>query len=149
MGKIESEERVVWLRGNSDIDAGCRFTKLPEKIHLDVNEFLDAFETAVKASMKKDVKDKDIQKMKESEQKEREDKAKRSKKKDKERREAVDEDRNEELKLEIQNGWGNLSEETIEVIKTKMEEYEIKSFKDVSEIPTRHLEEIVELMSND
>lgn len=144
-GKIESEERVVWLRGNSDIDAGCRFTKLPEKIHLDVNEFLDAFETAVKGSMKKDVKDKDIEKMRKSEQKERDDKAERSKKKDKEKR-TIDEDRNEELKLDIQNRWGDLEDDTIKEVKAKMKEYGINSFKDVSEIPTKHLEELVELM---
>ena len=50
-GKIVDEDRVVYLRGTSEVDAGSRFSDLPEKIHLSPREFLDAFEQGVKGSI--------------------------------------------------------------------------------------------------
>jgi len=52
-GKVIDERRSVYLRGTSEVDAGSRFTGgLPEKIELSPKAFMDAFESAVKASIK-------------------------------------------------------------------------------------------------
>lgn len=92
-GKIVSEERVVYLRGNSSVDAGGRFTDVPEKIELSPTAFLTAFEDAVKASIKTKNDDKTIAKMKSEEEKSRKEKAEKSKVKDVEHREDNEEDR--------------------------------------------------------
>ncbi len=81
-GKLISEKRALYLRGNSQVDAGGRFTNLPEKIDLDVEEFMSAFESAVKASIKTKVTDKTIAKMKSDEEIDREKKAEIAKKKE-------------------------------------------------------------------
>lgn len=147
-GRIESEERVVYLRGNSDIDAGSRFKYLPEKIHLDVHEFLDAFNEGVKGAMSKDkITEKDLKKLKESEDKDRETKAALFLKKDKAKR-AIDEDLNEELKEFISTKYGELDTKQKKEFKTLMTEKGIKSFKDVSEIPTENLQALADFLDN-
>ena len=65
-GKILSEDRVVYLRGTSEVDAGSRFSNLPEKIALSPREFLDAFEVGVKSSISGKA---DINKMRKEEEK--------------------------------------------------------------------------------
>ncbi len=92
-GKIISEDRVVYLRGNSTVDAGGRFTEIPEKIELSPKSFMEAFEYAVKSSMNGSITDKDIQKIKKDEQKTREKKAEIAVKKDKEKKENNEDDR--------------------------------------------------------
>lgn len=49
-GRIESERRVLYLRGTSLVDAGSRFLDLPEKVDFTPAAFLDAFRTGVKNS---------------------------------------------------------------------------------------------------
>ena len=146
-GKIESEERVVYLRGNSDIDAGSRFTYLPEKIHLDVHEFLDAFNEGVKGAMSKDkVTDKELDKMKKAEDKDREIKAALSQKKDKAKRD-IDEEKNEELRDYIQSKFSDLNKDQKLEFRKIMEKYSIDNFKDVSNIPTSSLQSLADFLS--
>ena len=100
-GKLISEKRALYLRGNSQVDAGGRFTSLPEKINLDVEEFMEAFENAVKASIKTKVTDKSLEKMKSEEESDREKKAEVAKKKEAEARirEELEEERAEYLSI--------------------------------------------------
>lgn len=62
-GRIQSEERVLYLRGTSFIDAGSRFPGLPEKIEFAPRAFLDAFKLGVKnSSTMKSLTDEDVEK---------------------------------------------------------------------------------------
>ena len=88
-GKIVDEQRKIYLRGTSEIDAGSRFPDdaLPEKINLSAREFLDAFNEAVKMSMRKvGATDKDIAKMKADEEVKAKEKAAMAKKKEVEKK---------------------------------------------------------------
>jgi len=143
-GKILKENRVVYLRGNSTIDAGGRFTDIAEKIELSPEAFMNAFESAVKASMKKDVTDKDIEKMKKAEDKKRVENAAIALKKEKEKSK-VDEEKNIELIGTIQAKFTNCSDEVKADIKKIMADNNFTSFRDEN-IPTQALEKIVEII---
>lgn len=85
-GKMINENRVVYLRGNSLVNAGSRFDTLPEKISGDrdnlVDEFLAAFEGAVKGAIKTGKNDdKSLEKAKKEEAIAREKKAEEARKK--------------------------------------------------------------------
>jgi hypothetical protein len=143
-GKILKENRVVYLRGTSTIDAGGRFTEVPDKIELSPKAFMEAFETAVKASIKTDVTDKDIEKMKKAEDKKRTENAAIAIKKEKEKSK-VDEEKNTELIGIIQSKFTGCSDEVKANIKKIMADHNFTSFRDEN-IPTQALEEIVEVI---
>lgn len=88
-GKIMDEERSIYLRQTTEVDAGSRFHDLPEKISLDPQDFLAAFEQGVKGSIRD--KSADVDKMKAAEEKELKERAEIAKKK------AAEEAKKEEL----------------------------------------------------
>lgn len=142
-GKIVSEERVVYLRGNSSVDAGGRFTDVPEKIELSPRAFLDAFEEAVKASIKSKNDDKTISKMKSEEEKERKSKAEKSKEKDIENRLNTDEDRTAYLQI-ITSKFPYANDEVKAKAKDLLAESGCKKFTEES-VPIEILRTISEL----
>lgn len=142
-GKIVSEERVIYLRGNSSVDAGGRFTEVPEKIELSPKAFLKAFEDAVKASIRTNNDDKTIAKMKDVEEKERKEKAEKSKIKDAENRENNDEDRAMYLQT-ITSKFPDASDGTKAKAKELLSETGCKKFTDES-VPIKTLKAISEL----
>ena len=142
-GKIISENRVVYLRGNSTVDAGGRFTDVPEKIELSTEAFLEAFENAVKASIKGKSDDKAIAKMKSEEEKERKVKAEKSKAKDVENRANNDEDREAFLQI-ITSKFPNASDEIKAKAKELLAETGCKKFTEDG-VPVDVLKAISEL----
>ena len=142
-GKIISENRVVYLRGNSTVDAGGRFIDVPEKIELSTEAFLEAFENAVKASIKGKSDDKAIAKMKSEEEKERKVKAEKSKAKDVENRANNDEDREAFLQI-ITSKFPNASDETKAKAKELLAETGCKKFTEEG-VPVDVLKAISEL----
>lgn len=138
-GKILSENRVVYLRGNSTIDAGGRFENIAEKIELSPRAFLDAFEDAVKSSIKAKNPEKEVEKRKEQESIDREKKLEIALRKEKEIK------RNEELIDIIKVKYPKATDEVKEQVKKVMADGGIKNFKD-TDVPTKPLEEIVELL---
>lgn len=146
-GKILSESRVVYLRGNSFVDAGGRFTSIPEKIELSPKAFLDAFEQGVKGSLSSNVDDKTIAKMKKAEESKAEKNIEIAKEKDQRSREnKVDEERNAELLTQIKAAWANVSSELKDKVKTVMAKYNVEKLSDAS-APTAMFEEIVQIIS--
>lgn len=140
--KIESEERVVYLRGNSDIDAGGRFTHLPEKIHLDPKEFLQAFEEAVKAEMNVSIDDKEYNKLLKEEEKNRKKTAEIEKINTQKH---IEEEHREELLDIIKAKFTGASDETKSKIRVIMKEYDFKKFSEEN-ISIEALEKIVDLL---
>ena len=143
-GKLISENRAIYLRGDLTVDAGGRFKNLPEKINLDVKEFMDAFENAVKSSMRDKADSKTIEKMKAEEQKEMKKKADIAKKKDKE----FNEDRNEELLNKIKENMADLEDaevkkKILEIIKSSG----AKNLSDMINYPTHYLEDIYSIFA--
>ena len=62
-GKQVGSTRTMWFRSNGMLDCGCRFPDMPEKLPLSAENFMLAFETGVKNSMKKKVTDEEIKEM--------------------------------------------------------------------------------------
>lgn len=145
-GKIISEERVVYLRGTSQVDAGGRFTTaLPEKIALSPRAFLDAFEVAVKGSMKSGGGN--IEKMKKAEEIARNKKAAVALEVDKKKRKFdEDEDKNLELIAFIKENFLDAEEDTKDQVKAVMAEYNIPNFKNIA-VSTEGLQKIADILS--
>ena len=142
-GKIINESRVVYLRGNSTIDAGGRFTNIPEKIELSPKAFIEAFEIAVKNSLE-NPDDKQIEKMKKEEIKTREKTAEIAIKKDKEKQINNEDDRITYVQVII-NSFPNASDEVKANAKKILAEAGFKKFTD-TEIPIDVLKRIVETL---
>ena len=142
-GKIINESRVVYLRGNSTIDAGGRFTNIPEKIELSPKAFIEAFEIAVKNSLENS-DDKQIEKMKKEEIKAREKTVEIAIKKDKEKQTNNEDDRITYVQV-IVNSFPNASDEVKANAKKILAEAGFKKFTD-TEIPIDVLKRIVETL---
>ena len=69
-GKQVGENRYLNFRSNGLVDCGSRFNELPEKLELSAENFMKAFETGVKSSMKKKLSDEEIKIAKATEEKE-------------------------------------------------------------------------------
>lgn len=142
-GKILKEERVVYLRGNSQVDAGGRFEEIREKIDLNPASFLEAFNEAVKASMgNKSATDKDIAKMKEAEEETAKKKAEIALSRRKENE--INEEENADLLEKIKSVWNTVSAETKDEAKQYMKSEGYSKFND--EVPTKVLHKVVEML---
>ena len=136
-GKLIDEKRTLYLRGNSQIDAGGRFTDIPEKIDLDVDQFMDAFEMGVKNSLRDGKAD--LNKMKKAEAKEREKTAQIAKKREKE--DKVDPDRNAELIDDYTEKFLAMEDgEQKQKIKNEMKSLGLKNFDGLIDLPTAQVE---------
>ena len=149
VGKIAGQTRKIAFRDDDyAIDSKSRFADIANEIPLDGQALVDAMTNAIKAEI--EGKGGKIADEKKSQKKTNEAKSKRASEYSKKKKEsAVDEDRNEELKTKIQSGFGDMEDDVADTFKAKMEEFGITSFKDVSEIPTKHLEELVSIMDGE
>lgn len=144
-GKIISEDRVVYLRGNSTVDAGGRFENIPEKIELSPKAFLEAFEYAVKNSMSDKVSDKDIKKMQSEEENKRVKQSEIRAKKDKENKDNNEDDREMLTKFIIDN-FPNALDELKAEAKKLLVDSGCKKFTD-SNAPIPTLKSIAEMLN--
>lgn len=143
-GKIISEDRVVYLRGTSEVDAGSRFSDLPEKIHLSPREFLDAFEQGVKASLGGKA---DLSKMRKEEEKAAKKKAEVAKKKEEEAKElAVKEDKRAEYIEQITKALPGATKDQQAEFKKKIVATGCSNIKD-PDMPIEVLEDIIKLIA--
>lgn len=149
-GKLLNEDRVVYLRGNSFVNAGSRFDSLPEKISGErenlVDEFLAAFEDAVKASIKTGKNDdKAIAKAKAEEEILRNKKAQKAKEEElsSKSEEELESHRPEYLAI-IQEKFSGADDETKANAKAMLAETGCKKFSDET-IPIEVLIKISEL----
>lgn len=148
INKAASESRVISFRDDTfSVDSKSRFADIVDKIPFDTDEFIKAMQDAINIEKTKNGKS-------------LEDAKKEQKKKDKEKEKAqieysksladnkIDIERNEELKLQIQSKVTELtSKEDKAKFKKLMSDNNIESFSDVSEIPTKSLENILSSLS--
>ncbi len=139
---INNTTRYMWFRSDGFVDAGGRFSNMPDKVEYGAKNYIEAFEAGVKGAMLTNATDKEISKRK------KEEKESRIKKgleySENMKNNAIDESKNEELKIAIQSGFTSLDKEKKEEFKKLMAELEIDSFKDVTSIPTKNLEKLAE-----
>lgn len=145
VNKAVSESRVISFRDDTySVDSKSRFANIVDKIPFDADAFIKAMQDAIMAEKTKNGKTVDEAK---KEQKEREKKAEKEFKNNSKmaKKLKVDEDRNEEIKNKIQSIAMELQDK--EILKKAMQDNDIESFKDVSEIPTEALENVLKAIS--
>jgi len=147
INKVSSETRVISFRDDSySIDSKSRFADIADKIPFDSDEFIKAIQDAIKAENEKSgLSSAEIKKTQAAKDKKMKEDASAYSKKAKENH--VDTDRNDELVAQIKPLYKAAEQETKDAVKEIMAEYEIKSFKDVSETPTVALEKILSILS--
>ena len=142
---IDGTKRYMYFRSDGFVDAGGRFSEMPEKIEYGARNYLDAFEAGVKGAMSGKVSSKEIEKRKKAEKEERFKKGVAEAESAKENK--VDQEKNEELVDIIKMKFTVADEDIQASIKEIMKDNGIKNFKDVSDVPTKVLESIVEILS--
>jgi len=135
-GKQTGERRMMHFRSNGTVDCGCRFKEVPDKLDLSAENFMLAFETGVKSNMKKDVTDKDIEKIRREEIQEMERVA------GIEKEFIVDEKKNGELLKTIQSLFISAEDNKKNKAKALVKEYGLSGFTDTN-FPTKHIENIL------
>ena len=145
--KVVSESRVISFRDDTySVDSGSRFAEIVDHIPFDSDAFIKAMQDAILAEQKKG--DKSLAESKKDQKKRDEVKAKEAAEYSKAAKEnKADPDRNEELKSIIQEKLPELDKDKKMAFKQKMAELEITNFKDVSEMPTKKLEALVEFLN--
>lgn len=135
-GKQIGEKRLIHFRSNGVVDCGSRFNDMPEMVELSARNFIDAFEYGVKSSMLTPKTDKEIEDMKKKEVESLNNIVV-------EEKSEIDLEMNLSLKETIQTKFPNGAPEQKAKVKEIMKDNNIKDFKDVSEVKTEALEQIV------
>jgi phytoene dehydrogenase-like protein len=68
-------ERYIYFRTDGFVDAGSRFSNMPERVVLSAKNYLKAFEQGVRSSFVTETSDEEIQKIKQQEVTKRDEKA--------------------------------------------------------------------------
>lgn len=137
---INGTNRYMYFRSDGFVDAGGRFSNMPEKVEYGAQNYIDAFEEGVKGNITGKVTAKEIQKRKDDEVKERKLKAKKYAEELKENK--VDPDRNAELIEYMTGAFKELDDDKKTPIKELMKAEGLKNFNGLSEYPTAKVEEI-------
>lgn len=138
---IDGVNRYMYFRSDGFVDAGGRFSQMPERIEYGAINYIEAFEQGVKGAITSKISDKEIEKRKKQEKEEREAKAAEYKE------HRIDPDRNEELKAIITDSLSSLDEDKKKELKELLKSKGITSFKNVSEVPTEHLQACVDFIN--
>lgn len=141
---ISTEDRKITFRDdNFAIDSKSRFADIIDEIPYGEDEFIKAMEDAIKAEANKDGS---TVKAREKAQADKDKTfAERAKQRSKDAKEnKIDVEQNEELIADIKEKFSNITEEVKAEVKEYMKELGIKTFKTPDEIPTKHLEQIIE-----
>lgn len=145
-GIVKDEVRKIKFRDSAyAVDAGGRLKYITEEIPFDADEFIKAIEDALKKEVEAggvsltDRKKEDAKREKE----ELKTAAENSKNK---RENKVDQEQNEELVTEIKSLFDDSTDEQKKSVKEIMAENGLKNFKDVSDVPTRVLQGILDAL---
>ena len=140
---VKGTTRYMWFRTDGFVDAGGRFSHMPERVEYGAANYIEAFEEGVRYAIRNRPSDEEILKTKEAEIKERKEKAEKFANELKNN--LVDESRNEYLVSIIQSKYSSASADVRTKIKQIMENNNFAKFSDEN-IPTAALEEIVGLL---
>lgn len=148
-GRVLSESRRISFRDdNYSVDSKSRFADIVDEIPLDADAFIKALKDAILAEHSKGSKS--------VEQSEKELKEARKQKEkelaEKQKADAVnkiDEERNAELLQIIQNKFSDADAATKKAVKEIMKKNDMPNFKNVDDVPTAVLDEIVNVLNQE
>lgn len=145
IGQVKSESRIITFRDdNFNIDSKSRFTEITPEIDLDVNQFIEAVNDAIKKAHAKQDGAKSIEETKVDQAKAKKEHIEKVVKEVNNSK--VNHDENVELITKIQSEFPKVDDGIKVKIKEVMSEFNIKSFKDADEISTAGLRKIVDLI---
>ena len=147
--RISGTERYMYFRSDGFVDAGGRFSKMPDKIEYGAENYIQAFEAGVKGAMISDISDKEITKRKKEEKEIRIKKAQEfieEEKADKAENEL--EEQREKLIAEITETFSKASDEQKKAAKEALVGAGFKKFTD-PDVPVVLLKEIAEGLANE
>ena len=140
---VQGTTRYMWFRTDGFVDAGGRFSEMPERVEYGAENYIEAFEEGVKKAINGKVSDAEIKKRKSAEVKARKEKAEEFA--EEETKNKVDVSKNEDLIDTIKTKFPDADDDTKAKVKDIMAEYNIPNFKDTS-VSTKGLEEIVSIL---
>lgn len=139
--RVVDTKRYIYFRNNGFINAGTRFSNIVDRVELSADNFINAIESAIKASMSTPATETEIKERKEIEVKENEKKASEFVNKHKNREDSIEAKQSKLDKIK-----SNLSKLNMEQLQSVMAKYNIASFNDVSVISMECLDEILALI---
>ena len=140
---VQGTTRYMWFRTDGFVDAGGRFSEMPERVEYGAENYIEAFEEGVKKAINGKVSDAEIKKRKNAEVKARKEKAEEFA--EEETKNKVDISKNEELIDTIKTKFPDADDDTKAKVKDIMAEYNIPILKDTS-VSTIGLEAIVSIL---
>lgn len=145
--RIQGTTRYMWFRTDGFVDAGGRFSDMPEKVEYGAENYISAFKEGVKGSVRGNISDNEIEKRRTVEVSERAKKAEEYV--DSVKTSKINEERNAELLQVIQNKFPDADAATKKIVKEIMKEHNIPNFKNTDDIPTAALEQIVAALNQE
>ena len=148
-GRVLSESRRISFRDdNYSVDSKSRFADIVDEIPLDADAFIKALKDAILAEHSKGGKsveqsEKELKEARKQQEKELAEKQKAD------AANKIDEDRNAELLQVIQNKFPDADAATKKSVKEIMKEHDISNFKNVDDVPTAVLDEIVNVINQE
>lgn len=147
INKVVAESRYISFRDDTySVDSGSRFADIVDRIPFDPDAFIKALEDAILAEQAKSGESlEDAKKKQEKKEKEKQKTAAKNSKDLKENK--IDVDKNIELADEIKTKLVDLDAEKRNEFKDEMAKYNIESFKNIDDIPTKNLEALVKFLN--
>lgn len=147
--RVTTTKRMMYFRDCSVVDAGSRFSDLPEKLELSAENFMKAFTIGVKSEMELGVTDEDVAsraKEEETHIKENVEKAQQALKSRKKIEEEITQKR--EMFAIFQSKAKELGAEKLTMLKSVNEEFGVtkESIRDVDSLPMELLEKYMEII---
>ena len=149
-GKITSETRKLYFRGNGYVDAGCRFKygAVPEYIVFDkpnmAKDVITVLEEGLRKSRSTEVSDSDFKKIQEKENKKLEEQRVNATKEEENKLSPDEEEKLKEEKVEkIKDSLANMD---MTKLKEIMDGYSVSGFGDPNTVPMECLDKILELI---
>ena len=139
LGKLVDKRYIYFRADGSDLEAGSRFENVPNRIEYDVKEFIKTFEEAVKSSLDEG---QDVNKLK----KEQELESKKAVEEYVKNNGVAGEYTLEEKQEKLDKIKANISKLDMAKLQKIMADHSITSFNDAEAVPSKALDEILELI---
>ena len=139
LGKLVDKRYIYFRADGSDLEAGSRFENVPNRIEYDVKEFIKTFEEAVKSSLDEG---QDVNKLK----KEQELESKKAVEEYVKNNGVAGEYTLEEKQEKLDKIKANISKLDMAKLQKIMADHLITSFNDAEAVPSKALDEILELI---
>lgn len=145
--RVKEEVRVISFRDDENfaVDSKSRFAEIVPKIPFDTDAFIKAIEDAIASQMKAGgISEKDAKAAQKKREEERAEIATEYSKNQRENK--IDGELNEEIVGEIKTLFDEVDNDKKKSVKEIMAENGLKNFKDVSDVPTRVLQSILDAL---